>query len=293
MRRFANRDRPVPFESQTRQQRGDAMNRYRVLSLTASLAALVVSGGALAGLWASTAAPLALTLGGATLALLLINSGLILRRVYQATSPMVCRQIAWLCLLSMGLCIAGDVVNFNIRQTYYRHGSVIRHDYLADSVLFFGPGYLLLLVAVLKAVRFSGTVGYAGMWACLGVSLAAGAVSFLSLYLPGTGAYVGITTGLYSMLITAVGGSGVLLLVCYGAFRAPAGIRAVSLGLVLATAADAVIGAFWLYGNGGEGFFPIARDVNWVLYIASQSLVIQLPLVMIRYGQAREGDRGR
>ena len=56
--------------------------------------------------------------------------------------------------------------------------------------------------------------------------------------------------------------------------------QAVACGLVLATLADAVIGQFWLFGRGGQGWFPAVRDVNWVLYIGSQALVIHLPRLL-------------
>jgi hypothetical protein len=63
-------------------------------------------------------------------------------------------------------------------------------------------------------------------------------------------------------------------------------VKWVAAGLVLAAVADAVIGQFWLYGHAGQGFFPAVRDVNWVIYIGSQSLVIHLPRVAVLAPQA-------
>jgi hypothetical protein len=89
------------------------------------------------------------------------------------------------------------------------------------------------------------------------------------------------------MLITAVGISGVLLLLSLGLTKAPPMAWLVGLGLVLAAVADAVIGSFWLYGNQGDGFYPAVRDINWVIYIGSQSLVIHLPRLATVY---RKGE---
>lgn len=53
-------------------------------------------------------------------------------------------------------------------------------------------------------------------------------------------------------------------------------------GLVLASVADVVIGSFWIYGNEGQGFFPLVSDLNWMIYIGSQCLVLHLPRVTVR-----------
>lgn len=263
------------------------MDRHIASSLVAFLAALVVSFGGILGLWFSPQSLPILVVEIATLLVLLANSFLIMLWVYKISSSVFHRRLAWLCLLSLGLCIGGDIVNFNFPQTYFRHGDVVKHDYLADSVFFFGPGYALLLAAVLSVVWISGQFRFSRIVALLVASLALSSVTFLSIYIPGSGAYVAFITGGYSLLITAVGVSAALLLASYGFVHAPIGLFAVCLGLVLATVADAVIGAFWIYGNGGEGFFPVARDVNWALYIASQCLVIHLPKVVVELEQRR------
>ena len=263
------------------------MDRQIAGSLVAFSAALIVSLGGILGLWSSPQSLPILVVEIATLLVLLANSFLIMLWVYKTSSSVFHRRLAWLCLLSLGLCIGGDIVNFNFPQTYFRHGDVVKHDYLADSVFFFGPGYALLLAAVLSVVRISGQFRFSRILALLVASLALSSVTFLSMYIPGSGAYVAFITGGYSLLITAVGVSAALLLASYGFVRAPIGIFAVCLGLLLATIADAVIGAYWIYGNGGEGFFPVARDVNWALYIASQCLVIHLPKVVVELEQRR------
>jgi hypothetical protein len=263
------------------------MDRYVAGSLVGFLAALIVGSGSIFGFWVSSESLPVVMVEIMTLLVLLINSVLILRWVYKASSSGFHRRLAWLCLLSLVLCIGGDIVNFNFPQTTYRHGDVVKHDYLVDSVFFFGPGYAMLLAAVLSAVRASGQYSFASLAALLVAACALSGVLFASLYIPGAGTYVATMTGGYSLLITSVGMSGALLLASYGCFHAPLGLWAVSLGLVLAAVADAVIGAFWIYGNAGEGYFPLVRDVNWMLYIASQCLVIHLPRVMVKMKNLR------
>lgn len=258
------------------------MDKYSAASLVGALAALVVGGGGILGIWSSAASLPILAIELATLLLLLINSLLILRWVYEASPLSAHRRAAWLCFLSLVLCIGGDIINFNFPQTYFRHGDVVKHDYLAGSVIFFGPGYTLLLFAVLSAVWSSGQLRITGMALMLVTSIVLSGLSFSSMYIPGAGEYVGFITGGYSFLITLVGLSSVLLIHAYGGFGSSFGIWMIAIGLILAAIADAVIGAFWIYGNGGEGFFPLARDVNWVLYISSQSLVIHLPRALVK-----------
>ena len=103
-----------------------------------------------------------------------------------------------------------------------------------------------------------------------------GITSFISMHLSGTGTHVSIVTGSYAVLITLVGASGLILLTAFRNSVIKRGVWLVSIGLVLAAAADGVIGQFWIYGNGGEGFFPAAKYVNWSLYIGSQCLLIHI-----------------
>lgn len=261
------------------------MNKYLVLSFTAWLAAVTVGLGGIIDLWSVTASPLArltvLAVEAAILCVLFINSLLILRWTYRNSAKRIHHSIAWLCFLSLCLCIGGDIVNFNLPQTYYRHGDIVKHDYLADSVLFFGPGYTLLLAAVLLSAKHLGGAGATWVLGMLGAALLLGGMSFFSIYIPGSGAYVAGITGSYSILITAVGISGLLLLAPYHVLQAPLSIWAICIGLALAALADAVIGTFWIYGNAGQGFFPLVRDANWILYISSQCLVILLPKAMV------------
>lgn len=251
--------------------------------------------GGLLGLWSVAGSNnerlTLLSIEAATMLVLVANSFAIKCWVYRTTTNPLYRRLGWLGFLSLALCFCGDVVNFNLPQTLYRHGGVVRHDYLADSVLFFAPGYLLLLAAVvLVTVRNNiGPTVWGGIFV---VAAVAGIASFASMHLPGTGFYVSMLTGGYSVLITAVGLSGVVLVICFGGVRASPGIWLVGLGLVLAAVADGIIGQFWLYGNDGAGYFPWAREVNWIIYVGSQCLVIHLPRVMLRQSQVTAAGHG-
>ncbi len=259
------------------------MSRFEQVSALAVGMAIVDAAGGMLGLWSVTsgdAQRLAITFFEAlTMLVLLANSVAIRRSIHADPEAASLRAIATLCTLSLLVCMGGDLVNFNLPQSYYRHGELIRHDYLADSVLFFAPGYSLLLAAVLLAWRMSGRP----LWplaAGAGIAAVVGLLSLYAMHLPGAGTYVTVITGGYSVLITAVGVSGILLVWAFGGRHASAGIWCVGGGLLLANLADAVIGQFWIYGNSGEGFFPIAREVNWILYVGSQALVIHLPRVL-------------
>lgn len=259
------------------------MNKFVAVSVLAVAMAVVDSVGGMLGLWSVT--------GGTTqrlwitafealsMLMLLANSVAIRRAIYADAALVHLRAVATLSTLSLLVCLGGDWVNFNIPQTYFRHGAVIRHDYLADSVMFFAPGYALLIAAVAVAFRQTGRPlkPLVTSWV---VAAVVGVATLYSMHLPDTGPYVTAVTGGYSLVITAVGLTGGMFIWAFGGLKASAGVWWVGVGVVLANLADAVIGQFWIYGNGGEGFFPIAREVNWIMYVGSQALVIHLPRVV-------------
>jgi len=261
-------------------------DRFILISLIVWLTAMVDATGGLVGLWSVSGDARLFILGAEALMLLvlLVNALALKNWVYRHTSVSVYRQAAWLSVGSLALCILGDLVNFNLPETYYRHGSVVKHDYLADSVWFFAPGYLLMLIAV---VRLSLANGLSGLFIAGVLSVAGilGGVSINAMHLPGTGDYVSGITGFYGVFITIVGASGLTFIFSFGNARFRPAVLLVGGGVVLVALADSVIGQFWIYGNGGEGYFPEVRYVNWVLYIGSQCLVIHLARVALCYGQ--------
>ncbi len=212
--------------------------------------------------------------------ILIINSFLIKRWVYQHSEGKLFRQLSYLSLIAIVFCFFGDIVNFNLPQEFHQHSDLIRHDYLADSVFFFAPGYLLFIIAALQFMRVIGiklsTIVYSLLAAIL-----IGSISFLSMHLPGTGLYVSLITGLYSLQITVVGVMGILLIYVFRDMKSTQYVWFVGVGYILAMVADAVIGQFWIYGNNGQGYFPLVREVNWIIYISSQCLIIHLPRMAV------------
>ncbi|HBY85704.1 MAG TPA: hypothetical protein DEO86_07510 [Colwellia sp.] len=253
------------------------IDKYFVTSLIIWVVATIESLGGLAGYWSITGNERfsILFVESAILVALFANCFAIKNWVYRHSSETTHRVIAWIAIIALALCICGDVVNFNLPLTYYRYGGIVKHDYLADSVTYFAPGYALFLTIACWLAISNGTkpkVIYS--WGVIAILL--GVASFISMHLSGTGKHVSLVTGGYAVLITLVGASGLVLLAAFHNSVFKRGVWLVSIGLVLAAAADGVIGQFWIYGNGGEGFFPAAKYVNWSLYIGSQCLLIHI-----------------
>ena len=257
-------------------------NKYIITTAILFGVATVDAVGSLLGVWSESGAegPIFWVVKGLVLLGLILLSFSIKNWVYQNTSNSIHRKVAWLSFASLFVCLGGDIVNANFPNTFYRYDGVVKHDYLAESVVFFGPGYFLLLVnGVFVAInnKVKGQIIYLSIL----VGGLLGAASLLLLHLPGTGVFITAMTGGYSALIGAVGIFGVVIIHSFGGMRASLGPWLVGLGFMLACVADAVIGNFWIYGNGGEGYYPDVRFVNWILYIGSQCLVIYLPYILV------------
>lgn len=119
-------------------------DRYLITSLIIWLVATIESIGGLYGLWSVTGKErlVILLIEAVVLIALLANCYAIKNWVYRHSTDPSHRFLAWITIVSLALCIGGDVVNFNLPLTYYRYGGIVKHDYLADSVLFFAPGYV-------------------------------------------------------------------------------------------------------------------------------------------------------
>jgi len=257
-----------------------------IISLLFFVMATVDSVGSLLGFWSESGVekPIRLVVKGLILLGLIGLSFSIKNWVYQNTSKSMCRKIAWLSFVSLILCVGGDIVNANLPNTFYRYQSVVKHDYLVESIFFFGPGYLLLLVNGILVARDANVKDSVTAITLL-AGLLLGALSVLAMHLPGTGLFVTAMTVGYAGLIGAVGFLGFVIIHSFGGIRNSHKAWLVGLGFILACVADAVIGTFWIYGNGGEGDYPAVRDVNWILYIGSQGLVIFLPSVLVSHHQ--------
>ncbi|OLF80045.1 hypothetical protein AWH60_01315 [Pseudoalteromonas haloplanktis] len=250
---------------------------HQVISFIAWLCALVVM---LIGLFTPNNKEILLFLTVSSLCLLMFNSVAISAWVFHQFKDKQLRFIAVLCSAALMLCTVGDVINFNLSQHYHRYATLIKHDYLIDSILFFAPGYSLLFLACVLAYKRQQAISQLKSILFMVVVLVISATSLASMYLDGAGIPILAMTGAYSVVVTAVALMGLVLVVAYGGFYAPKSIIWVSLGLFLAALADAIIGAFWIYGNQGQGFYPQVRYINWFIYISSQCLVIHLAKVV-------------
>ena len=250
---------------------------HQVISFIAWLCALVVM---LIGLFTPNNKEILLFLTVSSLCLLMFNSVAISAWVFHQFKDKQLRFIAVLCSAALMLCTVGDVINFNLSQHYHRYATLIKHDYLIDSILFFAPGYSLLFLACVLAYKRQQAISQLKSVLFMLVVLVISATSLATMFLDGAGIPILAMTGVYSVVVTAVALMGLMLVIAYGGFHAPKPIMWVSLGLFLAALADAIIGAFWIYGNQGQGFYPQVRYINWFIYISSQCLVIHLAKVV-------------
>lgn len=238
--------------------------------------------GALFGFWSIEGHErgIILTIESVVLIALLINSLLIKRWVISNTNDNSLIKIAWLSFIALCFCLLGDVTNFNLPETFYRYKSVIKHDYLADSIYFFLPGYTLLLLAVIRAIELNTKDKRFIRYPVVAGSVV-GVLSMIMMHLPNTGWFITISTGIYAVLIGVVGFIGLAFILSCGGLKASKSELMVGAGFILAAVADAIIGNFWIYGNLGEGFYPQVRYINWMVYIASQCMVIHLPHLLV------------
>ncbi|WP_256075376.1 hypothetical protein, partial [Staphylococcus aureus] len=124
------------------------------------------------------------------------------------------------------------MTNFNLPETFYRYESVIKHDYLVDSIFFFLPGYTLLLLAGFRAIELNTKdkhfIRYPVIAGCVG-----GMISMAMMHLPNTDLFITSSTGIYAMLIGVVGFTGLSFILSCGSFKASKGELLVGIGFIL------------------------------------------------------------
>lgn len=231
---------------------------------------ILLQSGALLGVWEPLEAPAERLWIGLIevllMLLLLINSWAsfwALRR--QSAGPGI-RWCALLSALSLLLCFGGDVINRNFTGDFYHYDDVIKHSYLVNSVAFFAPGYLLYIGMVAWISRSRVTTSLLKQTTIL--ALLIGFAGFVSMANWEASAIVLGVTGGYAALIT------VMVAVSYWILRWLGGSAWwVAFGAALAALADALIGQFWIYG---DGYFPTISHINWMVYFSSQVLIQQL-----------------
>ena len=178
-------------------------------------------------------------------------------------------SISKLCMVSLAICILGDLTNANYFQLYYQHGSNVKHSYLADSVWFFFPGYCSFIYAAYRVgLRNQLSRGFMLVTAlvCGGV----GSMSYASMHQEGAGWYVTMLTGPYACMISVMCAAALWLLKSYPSYA----LKWIALGAALAAFADALIGRFWIFSD----WYPAIGYINWIVYFASQALIQLLPI---------------
>lgn len=90
-----------------------------------------------------------------TMVLLILNA-IAIKRFMAKQDCAVAKRFSSVCLYSLLFCFIGDVVNRNFPQQFYQYDDVIKHSYLADSIMFFFPGYLFLFLAIAHLAMVNG-----------------------------------------------------------------------------------------------------------------------------------------
>lgn len=218
--------------------------------------------------------------------LLVLRLGWYVRQTSLATSPSSLHKDIKLCWIALLLCTGGDIVNFNLLELYHRQDQIIKHDYLIDSIWFFALGYGLLLGLLIRFLRREFALKLTQIVLMIIIAAMIATWSYQLMYLPNISHYSLFLSATHCFIVSLLGVFGLCLLVKNKKCNIKANY-AVASGFILAMLADAIIGQFWLFANQGDGYFPIARHVNWVIYIGSQTLLLLFPVAMIKTNVAR------
>lgn len=187
---------------------------------------------------------------------------------------------AKLCFYSLLFCGLGDLVNRNYLEQYYLWDDVIKHSYLVNSILFFFPGYLLVLVATQRLTRSHVTAKEAGIGTA--VALIVGTLAFVNDYKAEVHPLSSAAIWIYTLLHVVMAFSTLGLIKTYGW---PASALVV-IGILLAPIADVFIGNFWVYRD----YFPTIEHVNWILYFSSLAMIQQLSFLAAKRPKHSRAD---
>jgi len=267
-------------------------SRFSNIALLLWLFALTQSVMAMLGVFSVTQSDAERILFGivelATIALLVLNA-IAIKRFVAKHDSLAASYFSKICLYSLLLCAAGDIVNRNFPQLFYQYDNVIKHSYLADSVIFFFPGYLMLAIAIAHFATKSGqSKKLLGITAAITAIMAL--VTYHDMHLTGVAYLLTLVTAAYSVVVSILAISAIWLIKSLHTYKLPVRIWCAALGLILAMVADAIIGKFWIFGNEGQGYFPLVSHINWIIYFASQALIQQLPLGLLQLKLASKPD---
>ncbi|UUO24260.1 hypothetical protein FGD67_14255 [Colwellia sp. M166] len=218
-----------------------------------------------------------------TMALLILNA-VTIRNFIAKQNCANAYRFSKICLYSLLFCAAGDIVNRNFPQLFYQYDEVIKHSYLADSVLFFFPGYLMLVIGIAHLAIKS---GLSKKWLVISTLLVTvvALVTYRDMHLLTTNSVFTFITASYSILVSILALSAIWLIMSCTQTKIPVRLWYVAVGLVLAMIADALIGKFWIFGAQGQGYFPLVSHINWIIYFGSQALIQQLPIALLQIKQ--------
>lgn len=260
------------------------LNHFSKIALILWLIAVAQSSLAISGLFTITQTNQERIIFGivelVTMLLVIINATAIMRFTAQQHNPLA-YLISRLCLYSLILCFFGDIVNRNFLQQFYKYDEVIKHSYLADSVLFFFPGYLIVIMAIAYFANVKGLSKGFIIFSTLIAALIA-LYTYNDMHITNSSVVLTTITSAYSVLVSILAVSAIWLLKVLSWRQIPIRIWLAALGVVLAMVADAIIGQFWIFGNQGQGFFPLVSHINWIIYLSSQVLIQQLPLGILQ-----------
>ncbi|MGB2739006.1 MAG: hypothetical protein WBC60_00460 [Cognaticolwellia sp.] len=215
-----------------------------------------------------------------TMALLLLNA-LAIMRYTAKQSCVIAHRFSKLCLYSLFFCFAGDIVNRNFPQLFYQYDNVIKHSYLADSVIFFFPGYFILVLAIAHLAIKSGLSSKLIIVTTV-IATTLAVMTYHDMHLTSVSNVLTLITASYAILVSILAVSTIWLIIPLMQYKVPPRIWGAALGLVLAMVADALIGKYWIFGNQGQGYFPLVSHVNWIVYFTSQVLIQQLPIGLLQ-----------
>ena len=239
-----------------------------VASTLLQVGALVVRSDAIAG--GTAGRHVFSTVEMALVVALLVQGWRIVRWTRTTDQPALVGRVARWCLLSLGLCALGDLVNRNYLEQHYQWDDVLRASFLITAVWAFFPGYAVIIgvnrLITRTRISTASALGSAAVGALVGVG------AYASNHDPAMARYASGMILAYTVMLTVLGASTIWLVRSYGWSASWVPV----VGCLLALVADAIIGNFWIYRD----HFPTVEHVNWIPYFASLAMIQRLTFLV-------------
>ena len=201
---------------------------------------------------------------------LLVQGWRIVRWTAATQQPDLVVRVARLCLVSLALCAAGDLVNRNYLEQHYQWDHVLRASFLITAIWCFFPGYAVIIGVNRLITRSRVTPGLALGTAAIGAVVGLGA--YASNHDPAMSHYASGMILAYTVMLSVLGASTIWLVRTFGWSASWVPV----VGCLLALVADAIIGNFWIYRD----HFPTVEHVNWIPYFASLAMIQRLTFLV-------------